>query len=501
MKRVLAPPALFFVGVLTALMAVGRTAMIRDPGFLWHTVAGERMLASGHVVRADPFSASRAGAPWIAMEWLAECVMALLHRVAGMDTLLLAGATVIAAVFAILGRRLMGVGCRPLSVCLLLVLGAAASANHLIVRPHLASIALFTWTVATLIDVEAGRRGVSRLAWLVPVSALWANLHGGVLAGLATTGVTVAGWVLLRALGRESPATSRARIGLLVFALALAAAATLANPYGTELLATWLRIIRSRDVSRVLAEHQPLYASPEAALGVTLLGALYAALLRGVPRKELRVTWLLPLVLFPVAWTQVIYAPYFALATLLVLPELLPRCEWLARVTAGTGSLWELGPVPDKPGAKVLVLPVIVVAAVAALQLAGIRAPVFGAGWARLDPSTAPLEMKGALDAVAARSADGTGVLNDLDFGGFCIYFEPRLRVVVDDRYELYGAFLSEYLDAYQRHPEAAEQLADRWELRVALVRAGSPFARGLDASPRWKRVAQGDVAAVYERR
>src|SRR5690606_12781926 len=47
-----------------------------------------------------------------------------------------------------------------------------------------------------LCDVDAGRVKPIRLAWLVPLTAIWTNIHGGVLAGVATLGLTVAGWIV-----------------------------------------------------------------------------------------------------------------------------------------------------------------------------------------------------------------------------------------------------------------------------------------------------------------
>jgi hypothetical protein len=57
--------------------------MLHDPGSFWHVVAGQRMLATGQVLREDPFSFTFAGRPWVADQWLAECGMAAVHRLAG----------------------------------------------------------------------------------------------------------------------------------------------------------------------------------------------------------------------------------------------------------------------------------------------------------------------------------------------------------------------------------------------------------------------------------
>ena len=67
----------------------------------------QKMLAAGRVLRQDPFSFTRAGRPWVDDQWLAECGMAAVHRLAGWDGLLLATATLLAAVYAWIAARLL----------------------------------------------------------------------------------------------------------------------------------------------------------------------------------------------------------------------------------------------------------------------------------------------------------------------------------------------------------------------------------------------------------
>jgi hypothetical protein len=71
-----------FLGIWLILMIVGRSRLFRDPGTLWHIVVGQQILSSGSPIRADPFSFTHGGAPWISRQWLSEVVMTLIpsHR-------------------------------------------------------------------------------------------------------------------------------------------------------------------------------------------------------------------------------------------------------------------------------------------------------------------------------------------------------------------------------------------------------------------------------------
>src|SRR4051794_21800332 len=91
---------IIFLGIWLGLMIAVRSRFFLDPGSLWHLVVGERILSQGELIHTDPFSGPFAGRPWIAQWWLGECVLALLYRVGGLDTILLATVTALACLYA-----------------------------------------------------------------------------------------------------------------------------------------------------------------------------------------------------------------------------------------------------------------------------------------------------------------------------------------------------------------------------------------------------------------
>src|SRR5205823_13242677 len=74
----------------------------------------------------------------------------------------------------------------------LVVFGTVPQANH--VRPQLFSLALFAWVLAILVASACGR---TRRLWLVvPIVALWANLHGGWIVAVGALSVWASvGWL------------------------------------------------------------------------------------------------------------------------------------------------------------------------------------------------------------------------------------------------------------------------------------------------------------------
>ena len=88
----------------------------------------------------------------------------------------------------------------------------AAAPALLIVRSQLFSLAFFPLLVLLL--REEARRPSRRVWLLVPLVALWSNLHGGVLLGIA-----VAGTYLLLSRARQQPVVAAGVLAGMAIAL------------------------------------------------------------------------------------------------------------------------------------------------------------------------------------------------------------------------------------------------------------------------------------------
>src|ERR1035438_5655894 len=179
----------FFAALLVAAFAhpLGLQALLSDGDTGWHIRNGELVLASGHAPVADPFSFSRPQETWFAWEWLADVVFAGIWRwrgVAGVAAL--AGALLALGATALLARLLRrGAG---LWIGLGATMAAVSSSSiHYLARPHAFSIQFYT--VALWVLSEDRARPGRLVWWLVPLTALWVNLHAGFMAWLATLGL------------------------------------------------------------------------------------------------------------------------------------------------------------------------------------------------------------------------------------------------------------------------------------------------------------------------
>lgn len=218
------------------LGALGLTLVVtvqplRDPDVWWHLALGHLILAHG-IPATEPFSFAPAAYPWVGQQWAYEVGLARLVGAAGWGVAMLVMGLVAGAAFGLAaGARLEGERTPPWASAAAIVASAAVAGQLLGVRGQVITL---LGVAATLYLISRWRRGSSYAAWgLVPLAAVWANLHAGFVAGLALAAASAATVAVWR---RVSPLTApRGRPAVLAAAVVVAAGAVLANPAGPRL--------------------------------------------------------------------------------------------------------------------------------------------------------------------------------------------------------------------------------------------------------------------------
>ncbi len=163
----------------------------------WLAVLGRTILSQGSIPTGVPYAASPS-VDWVNVPVLGEIVFHALQWVGGDRGLLLAQLVAVTAALTLLALSMRAFGASDAASALVLMLvffGAVPS--FIIVRAQLFSLVLFC---ATLLLLRAEARTPSRRVWLlVPLIAIWGNLHGAVLVGLAIA----AAYLVLERLRRE----------------------------------------------------------------------------------------------------------------------------------------------------------------------------------------------------------------------------------------------------------------------------------------------------------
>ncbi len=516
-RRLFAPPVVFFLVLLVVLLALFRERAFYDPGALWHVRVGEIVLDRGFTW-TDPFTFTFAGQTWIPQQWGAEVLMALGYRAGGFDTMLLGFAAGVAGLYAWIFARALRGGMKPLLAGVVAGGFLAAGAFHYFVRPHMFTIALLAWTTACLIDFERGRAGLSRLAWLVPLFVVWTNLHGGVLGGVVTLGLAVAGWtawfLVARGPDPDTPIRSWRTAGLLITVVVACGLTPLVNPFGLEMLRTWSKLVGSPVLKQFVSEHMPLDPAKAPDQVVLAVGAAYLVLLAGVLPARPRVSWLLPLVWFGLTFQSIRQGPLFAVTAAVAAVDFWPHTIW-HRLLKRHGDSLVADPESDAAGSPfgwaTFVVPIAAVLLVFGLQVGGVTAPVVGRGWAGLNPEFTPVDLNDAVASYAASVPPGTPIFNDANLGGYLIFYAPSLKIFMDDRCELYGdAWIKKYAELSGMPPEGEgepDKTLEKWHADYHFERAVVQRRKemtGLEAyfstSPRWREVARGQGAILYAR-
>jgi hypothetical protein len=509
------------------LMLAGRSSMFRDPGTFWHVVVGEQILSTHQIPQVDDFSFTRYGQPWISDYWLAQITMATVHRLAGWDGLLTVTAAILAGIYTFIAIRLLRAGIHWLPAATILALVLLASSHQFHVRPLILTLAGLTITFSLLIDVEAGRKSLHHCWLLAPLFIIWANMHGGVLAGVGCMGLCGLGWFLLWAAGKDSPIHNARQVLEMLLLISVLLLSLLINPYGANLIHSWF-VTLSMPLSKLIQEHGPLDpVAPEGWATISLCLICTIVLLSSLPQR-IRIIWLLPLVFFALS-LRVRNAPLFAITAALSLPDMLPHSRmvnWLKRrnwfSVASPVPITMQGAATDNPDVNAslprsqinldtharqipnfitnLILPLTLVAVVLILQTLDISLPIIGRGWARLSPATWPVELNAELQKINETAGPtDRRIFNDLQFGGFLIYYTPNLKIFIDDRCPLYGSnLLLAYDDARRNNPQQIDLWQNQYHFHYALVEAGGQFDHYLRQSGHWTILGRSPTATLF---
>src|SRR5579885_1936059 len=175
------------VAVFGALMSVFALALkpVVDNDLFWHLATGRYIWATGHIPLSDPFSWTVPGCRWIAHEWLTELWLYPLYTHGGYGALMLAFAAIITAALALNYGTERSLGAtRPWAVAITVIAAVARARPE--GRPAAIHGPVPAMTLQGQVVIALRRLRALPGVWLlIPLMALWANMHGGFIFGLA----------------------------------------------------------------------------------------------------------------------------------------------------------------------------------------------------------------------------------------------------------------------------------------------------------------------------
>jgi hypothetical protein len=444
------------------LVIVAALSITINPNFdtPWYLRTGADLLRARQFLRVDPYSFT-SDHPWMNHEWLSQVLYALTYRVAGLWGLAVFQALLVTATLAVLLRA------HPSAVELEGLLPVAFVITALLLRenatPRAQSFSEVLFAAILVLCFRDLQKESRALFWAVPIHLLWAQLHGGMLTGLAV--------IAMRFLARPS--------GRIILIGALSALATCLSPLG---LAVWGLFFGKSEAFPAVREFRPLWFYLVNGvriywLFVVLVGAAAAAVAWRWRRGE-RVRFdALVLALFVAGAAK--YARMMSEASIVAFAVLAPVAAELtsrAQKQARLGFLF----------------------AVAGLLLGVIGSGrTLGAGW---DPNKFPL---GAVDYLNKEHPPGP-MFNPFNYGGYLLFAYPQEKVFIDSRgLTVYSVeHLKNFLALYDE-PTRFNSLEERYHFRLAVLQRqgkGAQFLEWLAHQPGWTVRYADDLAAVLTR-
>ena len=177
------------IAVIGALLVLISTSTTIGADTMWLVAMGDAIVRQGGVPIGVPFAAADSSR-WVNVPVLGELVFAGVHRLGtlGLPTLQL---LVDAALLALIGLGARRIGARDVPTAAVLLIAALGILPSLgVVRAQLLSLVPFALLVLLLRSEH--EKPSLRIWLLVPLVALWGNLHGAVLAGVAVAGCYLA---------------------------------------------------------------------------------------------------------------------------------------------------------------------------------------------------------------------------------------------------------------------------------------------------------------------
>ena len=460
----------------------------------WHLGSGDWILANHAFMRADPFSFTSGGAPWIDHEWLFQVGVSIVHSLGGPTAFVaLRGCTI--AILAVL-LLMMGVrsGLSPAAALVLSLACVAGARGRFFVRPELVTLVI----VPSAVWLFLRRNQRTSSIWLLALAVLMvvgANAHGGAMVVplllIGIFGSDVLQMALEKGWRRGNVVSGLAGIATAVGAL-------LINPYGWRLLTVPLHLSRLVNLDHI---PNPEWISPSPAQAPVLYVALAATVVVLALRERRLVYWALFVMASALALRHIRNVGlFFVLLPLILAPAL---ATW--RVLAASNDEGQ----NDQRRANLLAVVAILVLA---LSLAIAPQPRFGFGYA---PDYYP---DSACSFMDAENLPTMNLYNDVRFGGYLIRrYGPERQVFQDDRNEIHEELLRRIWEIFRSSDVGAwSGLLSGYGADTALVRYHPPLRvtdpagnelgfRGFSIlwfpERDWALVYWDDIAMVYVRR
>ncbi|HUQ18084.1 MAG TPA: hypothetical protein VM099_00610 [Gemmatimonadaceae bacterium] len=448
-----------------------------------HVRMGNVILATRHIPTHSLASYTAATEPMLGHAWLAEIFYASLYNLGGLPLVCVFAGIVVGATHGAIALFLRRHGADPRWAFLAALLSLALASTHWLARPHLFSIVGATLTLF-LLESERPRRQL----YFIPLYAVWANLHGGWLYGLAVIAMYIAGEMGEAWLAQDERKywLDRARRDMTAFVLA--AVSTIVNPFGFRIYREVLFAATSSSLAKNMAEFLPPNFQ-DAGQWPFLLALLAMVALLSFGTRRIQLNWLAVIMMSlffalrsfrNIALFGVTAWPLVALHVARSFPKARRPFRWFTEVAR----------IDPQTRTGLYALPV-----AALMLLVGLNRGSVGGVHViedHFDKKTFPVV---AVDSAKRAHLDGR-IFNAWVWGGYLMLTWPEAKLHVDPL-KFSDTTMKTYTTIENVHPDWLDELA-KWKVQTIIYNANTPLAKALATAPGWTRFYEDSLAVVY---
>jgi hypothetical protein len=201
-------------------------------GDFWLNLVGGREIIDHGLPSVDTLTVFARGREWVNQQWLANLAFYGLTSLGGLTLVSLVGVGTVVLAFGLACAAARWRGASQRAAVLVLFIGLISAPWGYSVRAQLLALPLYVLCVWLLLDARAGIR--PRTFLVVPITAVWANLHGSVLLA-----ATLTAWLAIV----EVATRRRSALPAAPLLALLTAASVLVTPYGPVDTAEYYRLI------------------------------------------------------------------------------------------------------------------------------------------------------------------------------------------------------------------------------------------------------------------
>ena len=474
LRRSFSYPVLLGALLVSTVYGLGQQGM-SDPDIWLHLLNAEYLVNTHALPRAEMYSFTAGGLPWMNPEYLAEVPYFVAWHAFG-----LAGIKVLSLLL------LEGIFLGLLYICWKESGNIKASAIACYFAAFLGTVTFgprtilfgYAYLVVLLVVLQRFRlRGRAPLWLIPPLFCLWINTHGSWSLGLTVFGIVIAGGLIGGQWGKiEAVRWTPTQLRQLLLTMGASIAGLFINPYGYRLVLYPLDLAFRQNLAvNNVAEWVTVdFHSFRGKLVLMLIVALILGALLSEDRWGLHE---IGLVLFGL-YSGLTYSRFLVLAAILIAPLLAKFLRFLP----------PYHPEADKP-------------IVNAVLIAGMLVFI-GHGF----PSSAKLQKAIDKDYPTdvlpyLKSHELTGrVLNSYSWGGYLCWNDRKFKEFIDSRADIfvYGGVFKDYIEFMGLF--RADEVLDKYGIQYVLLPRKDVVTLLLNRSPGWKPVFTGDVTVLFKR-